>query len=154
MSSATKKFALATLPVPVLAALAIGLAGSAVAAPARPQPSDTGATTTRGQEKRNYGIGGDRGYNNMIGCAFCGNMIGGYYNMIGNLFGTTDQQPTSKTVRKPQRATSVRPRYTGGNKNTGPDLSLSTPDISPLFQPVRRVPLKSPPLRPRDALLP
>jgi hypothetical protein len=46
MSSATKKLALATLSVPVLAALAIGLAGSAVAAPARPQPSDTGTTTT------------------------------------------------------------------------------------------------------------
>jgi hypothetical protein len=46
MSSATKKFALATLTTPVLAALAIGLAGSATAAPAGPQPSDTGTTTT------------------------------------------------------------------------------------------------------------
>ena len=41
MSSATKKFALATLTTSVLAALAIGLAGSAVAAPAGP-PSDVG----------------------------------------------------------------------------------------------------------------
>ena len=52
-TTATKKIALATLAAPVLAALAIGLAGSAAAAPARPQPSDTGATTTRGQEKGN-----------------------------------------------------------------------------------------------------
>jgi hypothetical protein len=59
MSTATKKFALAALSTPVLAALAIGLAGSAVAAPAGPQPSDTGTTTTRGQEKG--------GYNKMIG---------------------------------------------------------------------------------------
>jgi hypothetical protein len=42
MSSATKKFALAALSAPVLAALAIGLAGPAVAAPAGP-PSDVDA---------------------------------------------------------------------------------------------------------------
>jgi hypothetical protein len=46
VSSATKKFALAALSTPVLAALAIGLAGSAVAAPVGPQPSDTGTATT------------------------------------------------------------------------------------------------------------
>lgn len=46
MSTATKKFALATLSAPVLAALAIGLAGPAASAPAGPQPSDTGTTTT------------------------------------------------------------------------------------------------------------
>jgi hypothetical protein len=41
MRTATKKFAHATLSAPVMAALAIGLAGSAAAAPAGPQPSDT-----------------------------------------------------------------------------------------------------------------
>ena len=45
-TTATTKFALATLAAPVLAALAIGMAGAAHATPAGSQPSDTGTTAT------------------------------------------------------------------------------------------------------------
>jgi len=45
-TSVTKKFTLAMLTAPVLAALAIGLAETAAASPAGPQPSNTGTTAT------------------------------------------------------------------------------------------------------------
>jgi hypothetical protein len=79
MSSATKKFALATLSTPVLAALAIGLAGSAVAAPARPQPSDTGSATSADP------------YTITV--------------PITLHFPKANPQPTSQTVRTPKRTT-------------------------------------------------
>ena len=44
MNTASKKFGLAVLAAPVLAALAIGMAGTSAATPAGPQPSDTGTT--------------------------------------------------------------------------------------------------------------
>lgn len=45
-TTATKKIGLAMLSAPVLAALAIGLAETAAATPAGPQPSDPGTTAT------------------------------------------------------------------------------------------------------------
>ena len=87
MSSATKKFALATLSAPVLAALAIGLAGSAAATPAGLQPSDTGTTTTADPDRISVPI--------KIFIRF----------KASPASGTTDQQPTSETARTPKRTT-------------------------------------------------